>query len=209
MQAANATDKLEQAVLALCEKKHLSKITVTDILNQSGVKKCTFYKHFQDINDLYHFIYWEKIAAPCWPGLNRSYNDYLNVCIINTKKIQNRYGKFFLQAIETNGQNSLKEYIIEHSAQFEFEMAKDFYQDSQYGQLMFACKFYTYGWIEARCNWIKSGYQTPAEIFAKQICDSRFALLTWFMFNDEKKKPFMEFSLPSILSSSKFPSLTT
>lgn len=204
MACEKTKDRLEQAVLDLCEKKHLSKISVTDVLKQSGVTKSSFYSNFRDINDLYHYIYWEKVAAASWPGLNKSYDDYYNVCIINAKKIKNRYGKFFLQAIESRGQNCLWDFIMEHSVQFEFQMAKDFYEESQYDQLKYACEFYAYGWINARCEWIRSGYKTPVSAFAKQICDSRFAMLTWFMFDIEKTKQFMECSDLAVIRGTSF-----
>ncbi len=190
--ASEATkDKLENTLLRLCETSHLSKITVTQLLAEAGVSRSVFYNAYRDLNDFIHYIYWEKIISPQWPGLNKTYDDYLAVCIIVARKLKNRYGTFFMQAMEMRGQNSLRDYIMKRSVDFEFNMAKEFYDESQYPQLRYACEFYAYGWTEARYEWIRSGYQTPVKDFAKQICDARFALLTWFMFDIEKSKQFM------------------
>lgn len=188
----NAKICLEQAILDLCETKHLSKITVTDVLKASGITKSCFYSNFRDINDLYHYIYWERIAASSWPGLNKSYDDYLSACIIINRKIKNRYGKFFLQAIECHGQNCLEEFILEKTVAFDFNMAKQFYSYDKYDRLLFACRFYAHGWIHSRCDWIRSGYKMPIKEFAQQICDSRFALLTWLMGDNEKAKSMLQ-----------------
>ncbi len=184
-------DKLEAALLRLIQKTHLSKISVKMLVEEAGISRNAFYSVFRDMNDLIHYIYWEKIAAPNWPNMGKGYEDYLAVCKIITRKIKNRYGLFFLQAIEMEGQNSLRSYIMNRSVDFEFTLAREYCDETQYDNLRYACEFYASGWIEARCRWIKAGYDLDVDDFARKLTDIRFALLTCFM-EEAKKKEFLD-----------------
>lgn len=54
--AVHAKEQIVSAFLDLLMKKPLDKITVTDIVQASGVTRQTFYYHFQDISALITFI---------------------------------------------------------------------------------------------------------------------------------------------------------
>jgi hypothetical protein len=45
-----------EALLALCEDKQLSKITVSELARKTGTVRQTFYNNFYDINDLVSYI---------------------------------------------------------------------------------------------------------------------------------------------------------
>ena len=47
---SNAKEKLKQAVLRLLEKKHFLDITVTDLVNEAGVARASFYRLFSSID---------------------------------------------------------------------------------------------------------------------------------------------------------------
>ena len=53
---ASAKEQIVSAFLALLAKKPLDKLSVTDIVQASGVTRQTFYYHFQDIPALITFI---------------------------------------------------------------------------------------------------------------------------------------------------------
>lgn len=61
-------DRLVQAMTALAKEKDWSKITVTDLINRSGVARASFYRNFDTINDLIQYgigeirsDYWEHV----------------------------------------------------------------------------------------------------------------------------------------------------
>lgn len=54
--AVSAKEQIASAFLSLLEKKPLDKLTVTDIVQTSGVTRQSFYYHFQDIPALITFI---------------------------------------------------------------------------------------------------------------------------------------------------------
>ena len=50
---------LEQSLKNLLLKKPLNKITITDITEDCGINRMTFYYHFQDIYDLVEWVCYE------------------------------------------------------------------------------------------------------------------------------------------------------
>lgn len=53
---------LEQSLKNLLREKPLSKITVTDITEDCGISRMTFYYHFKDIYDLVEWACAEDVA---------------------------------------------------------------------------------------------------------------------------------------------------
>ncbi|MCH4183809.1 MAG: TetR family transcriptional regulator C-terminal domain-containing protein [Prevotella sp.] len=63
-------DRLMQAMIILTKEKDWSKITVTDLINQSGVARASFYRNFDNINDLIQYgiseirsDYWKHVPS--------------------------------------------------------------------------------------------------------------------------------------------------
>jgi len=52
----NTKDMIAQAFLRIAKKKHLDKITVTELVEVCGITRQTFYYHFQDIVDVIEWI---------------------------------------------------------------------------------------------------------------------------------------------------------
>lgn len=52
---------LEQSLKNLLLKKPLNKITITDITEDCGINRMTFYYHFQDIYDLVEWVCYEDV----------------------------------------------------------------------------------------------------------------------------------------------------
>lgn len=63
---AQATKKaLAAALKELLGQKPFHKITISDITEQCGVNRMTFYYHFHDIYDLAQWAFQEE-RPPCW-----------------------------------------------------------------------------------------------------------------------------------------------
>lgn len=48
--------KIQEAMIKLLNKQNFKRIHVKDIVKESGIDRSTFYKHYQDINQLMIFI---------------------------------------------------------------------------------------------------------------------------------------------------------
>lgn len=56
-------DKLKTAFFTLLEEKPYSKITVTEIIEEAGVSRTSFYRHYKDVFDMYDKICEEIIDS--------------------------------------------------------------------------------------------------------------------------------------------------
>lgn len=53
MSKVKAKDRMEQAFFELLEEKHYSKISVSELIEKSGVSRTTFYRNYEDVFDMY------------------------------------------------------------------------------------------------------------------------------------------------------------
>lgn len=53
---SGAKDRMIRAFFAVLEKKHYSKITVSELIEAAGVSRTTFYRHYTDIFDMYEKV---------------------------------------------------------------------------------------------------------------------------------------------------------
>ncbi len=66
----SAVDKLEMNFFDLMEEKHYSKIKVSELIKRAGVSRTTFYRHYDDIFDMYRKVSVKLISAlvsESWP----------------------------------------------------------------------------------------------------------------------------------------------
>lgn len=57
MKQSDTKAKLANSLKKLMETKHISKITITDIITDCNVNRKTFYYHFEDVCELYRWIH--------------------------------------------------------------------------------------------------------------------------------------------------------
>lgn len=63
---SGAKDRLIRAFFNALEEKHYSKITVSELIENAGVSRTTFYRHYDDIFDMYEKVctlFIEKFVA--------------------------------------------------------------------------------------------------------------------------------------------------
>ena len=56
--------KIAAAVIDMMRTRPVSKITVQQIMEQTQMKRQSFYYHYQDINDVLQLIVYQKVCAP-------------------------------------------------------------------------------------------------------------------------------------------------
>jgi AcrR family transcriptional regulator len=68
-------DRLMQAMIILSKEKDWSKITVTDLINQSGVARASFYRNFDTINALIQYGI-SEMRSDYWKHVPSTLNDF-------------------------------------------------------------------------------------------------------------------------------------
>ncbi len=70
-----ATDRMEKAFFDLIEEKHYSKIKVSELIEKAGVSRTTFYRHYDDIFDMYKKVS-ERLCSfllsEAWPMITKA-----------------------------------------------------------------------------------------------------------------------------------------
>ena len=162
---------LANALLNLCQKQSLQSITVSQLLKETGVSRQTFYNHFKDKNDLIYYIY-DTYIVPDFDEshMNIDFYESLLQTFHNIKK----YHKFMKQACQMEGQNCLKDYIVEHCQQFDLKWHQNLYGSKPMpDDLKFATIYHANASSSMTLSWILSNMPVPCEDIVDMIVQMR------------------------------------
>ena len=159
---------LAQSLKNLLAKKPLNKITISDIAEDCGINRMTFYYHFQDIYDLANWTCIDetkkvldgKKTYDTWQeGLLNIFHAVLEnkVLVLNVYRCINRdqlelglnplVSGLLLSVIE---EKSAGLYVLESDKKF-------------------IADFYEYAFVGVMMNWIQNGMQESPEVLVKKI----------------------------------------
>ena len=160
---------LEQSLKNLLLKKPLTKITISDITEDCGINRMTFYYHFKDIYDL--------VEWACLEDAKRA---------LDEKKTYNTWQQGLLQIFEAVQENKpfiLNVYRCVHREQVEKylqplvdQLMLDDIQEESASMMIreedkqFIAKIYAYIFIGVMLDWIKDDMrEAPQEIVARLV----------------------------------------
>ena len=162
---------LANALLNLCQKQSLQSITVSQLLKETGVSRQTFYNHFKDKNDLICYIY-DTYIVPDFDEHHMDIDSYES--LIQTFQNIKKYHKFMKQACQIEGQNCLKDYIVEHCQQFDLKWHQNLYgSDPMPDDLKFATIYHANASSSMTLSWILSNMPVPCEEIVDMIVQMR------------------------------------
>lgn len=159
---------LASSLKKLMEQKPLSKITVTDITEECGINRHTFYYHFQDIFDLVEWIYLteaeEAISAPGAPG---SWEEGLRRLFTygqeNKRFVMGTYESFQKEHLQKFTQKHVEILVCKVLS----ERAES--QDIPDSSIEFLISFYTYAYTGVILNWIENGMKEDPDTVIKML----------------------------------------
>ena len=160
---------LEQSLKNLLLKKPLTKITISDITEDCGINRMTFYYHFKDIYDLVEWV--------CMEDAKRA---------LDEKKTYDTWQQGLLQIFEAVQENKpfiLNVYRCVHREQVEKylqplvdQLMLDVIQEESASMMIreedkqFIAKIYAYIFIGVMLDWIKDDMrEAPQEIVARLV----------------------------------------
>ncbi|MBM6965480.1 TetR/AcrR family transcriptional regulator C-terminal domain-containing protein [Massilimicrobiota timonensis] len=162
---------LANALLNLCQKQSLQSITVSQLLKETGVSRQTFYNHFKDKNDLICYIY-DTYIVPDFDEHHMDIDFYES--LLQTFQNIKKYHKFMKQACQIEGQNCLKDYIVEHCQQFDLKWHQNLYgSDPMPDDLKFATIYHANASSSMTLSWILSNMPVPCEEIVDMIVQMR------------------------------------
>lgn len=162
---------LVDGFLELCNSTPLSRVTIKDLLNKTGVSKQTFYNHFSDKNDLIVYIYLSRIIPKFKIGVKDL--DYYESVKEDFERFA-KYHKFLKQACMLTGQNCMTDFMIDYCIKFDLEWLKALHGDKPLTkEQIFASKYHSMAAMNMAIAWILSDMPTSPDEMARQITTLR------------------------------------
>lgn len=161
-------DIFATAIRKLVDNKSLYKVTVTDIVNKSGMSRQTFYRHFKDKYDLITW-YFEKLVLKSFRemGTGKSLKDAL---LLKFTIIKKEHG-FFKEAFKFNDYNSLVTY--DYKQIYKFYCTKIEKQNHSLNEeLDFLLQMYCRGSIDMTVEWVLNDMPISIEKITTLLIES-------------------------------------
>lgn len=183
--AVNIKNILAEGLIKLCETQSLERISVKEILNETGVSRQSFYNHFLDKNDLIQYVYTHKVI-PDFSEENESFS--FRESLLRALENMLRYHVFMKQACMMEGQNCLKDYIFSHCKTFDMDMHRRLYGEKPMPpELKFATEYHSMASCSMTISWIISDNPISCEELAGLITELRSIGMDKLFANGETK----------------------
>ena len=157
---------LATALKKLLSKKELSKITISNITEECGVNRQTFYYHFKDIYDLLEWIFTNEVIEEIDNEIEENWQQkfiYIFEYVIQNKE--------FIKNVYSSGS---KEYFLKFAYKQTNLLIINFiekeYKDKKIKEenKKFIANFYKYGFVGVMEEWIETGMkEEPQKIVSK------------------------------------------
>lgn len=152
----------------LLKYQSINDITIDKIVNNVGLTRTTFYRHFIDKNDLVQWTYKYYVdrfiklnnGINCWQTLTESVCNYIYM------------KKDFIYAIyQYYGQNSFYNFLYNYSIEYLTQIIQnDNIEITE--QLTKSIEFYVTGTIHIDYQWISHNFRESPQMIASIICEN-------------------------------------
>ena len=168
MANANITKKaLADTLMKLGKTKDLNKITVSDIVEDCGVNRQTFYYHFDDKYELLKYIYESELFDPLMEDLSF---DNWEPKMIDALKVIKRMRDFFMNTVASSPnffQGYMQETLIGVFVTAVEDLDKDKRVSAETKELY--ARFLTYGTSGVILDWIMTGAKQKEEELVEEL----------------------------------------
>jgi len=163
----------------LLRTKPLSKITVIEIVEKSGVSRQTFYRHFEDIYALVLWLFDTTNDAVSSFEKSKDFVSSIKLSLENMTKHPLLYRQIFL--------NDKDKLFVKKLLQNRIEFCKEHYGHVYLNDsVLFAIEFFWNGYFCMLLRWIESGMKETPEKLTELICSSLPETLKFLFLAEEK-----------------------
>lgn len=158
--------KIMRSFHKLVMEKDFTKLTVAEICETAQVSRKTFYKYFQDKNDIVEQILIKDIIAP----MEKLRELYINMDLPSGMILEWQYQQFykerkFYERISAfTGQNSFYEFVLKHSSEIISNKLKPLELSDLEREYM--TYFYASSHTMLLVKWMKDGMLIPPKLMA-------------------------------------------
>ena len=167
MKLSNITKRaMAQSLKKMLLVKELDKITITDITNDCGINRQTFYYHFKDIYDLLEWIYKNEVIDEIDNKDEEWQQRFLYIfkyVLKNKEFVKNTYNsisrEYLLRFIYMQTNKLLIDFIDKESEGMNIKV-----EDKK-----FMADFYKYGFVGILQKWIEDGMKEEPEGIIRKL----------------------------------------
>ncbi len=167
-ESATTKKAIADGFKAIMEKKSFEKITITDITDQCGLNRQTFYYHFQDKYELLNWILLTEVISPFTENLTtENWNDKLLQILL----VLYDNSKFYANAFSTSHGNEFRQFLFNTVTDVMSDIIDLIAEDKPINadDKQFLAEFFSYGVSGSVTKWVTTGMKQSPEKTAKHI----------------------------------------
>lgn len=178
---------LEESLKKMLIKKPLDKITVSDLTDDCGISRMTFYYHFKDIYDL---VEWACVEDAARALKGKKTYDTWQMGFLQMFQAVEENKDFFISAYRSVNKELVEVYLHKLSYDLLYDVVEETAQGMNVRQedKEFIANFYKFGFVGIMLEWISNGMKEEP----KHIID-RLSLLI----HGDFKRALQEYSTDS------------
>jgi len=159
---------LEESLKHLLLKKPLDKITITDITDDCGVNRMTFYYHFRDIYDLVEWSCEEDASRAL--GGKRAYDTWQQRFLQIFQAVQENK-PFILNVYHSVSREQVEHYLYRLTYDLLIGVVEEEAAGMQVRQedREFIANFYKYAFVGLMLDWIKNGMKEDPQAIIDRL----------------------------------------
>lgn len=159
---------LEISLKNLLLQKPLNKITISDIANDCGINRMTFYYHFKDIYDLIEWICTEETARAI--NGKKTYETWQQG-FLQTFQMILKNKTFFSNVYHSISREKMEDYLYAVTFNFLIEVVEEKAVGMSVAESdkKFIANFYNFAFVGLLLDWIKKGMQEDPQLIIDQV----------------------------------------
>lgn len=151
---------LAASMKKLMRQRPFEKISVSDICNDCGINRKSFYYHFQDKYDLVNWIFYVGFVG----GMDLSSYENGWDCLTDVLRYFYSEREFYHAALQIEGQNSFKDYLVEAMRPVTKFFLEDILPHSKDDE-DFYLTFIMDAFLNSLVRWLSGGYRKRMDAY--------------------------------------------
>lgn len=170
MMIKNTKEKIATVFLSMLKTQGVEQVSVSQLCNESGVSRETFYYHFQDKYDLMSWIYAKQKRT-----IMEDYFDSepWSMVVCRVLKLVREYSSFYRQGFSSTAYQNLEKVMNDYTIYLFTNVIKDLTgYDTVPDDLNFYICFNSHGAVAMTKEWVESNMDKSEEELSNLIADA-------------------------------------
>lgn len=158
----NTRKIIVDAVKNLLERKNFEKITVSEIIEEAGVSKPTFYRYFKSKYDLAAAIFSDCVTKDVLMQYNGKNYDEFQLMVYEKIKENKKYLK---KVFKTSGPESFYEFLVKYISESYMQHGRERFGITEFSdEQLFKIDITSNAWARSIKKWVDDDCRTPVNL---------------------------------------------